>query len=395
MKRILFTFCVLALSVSLFAQKGKVTAAETMFTSNDVDGAKKAIDEALVNEKSNTWPKTYIVAAKVYTKLYQLKKDDQGLTKALGYYEKASEYDKKGDVNGKGIGKYEKEITLALTVFKPELLNAGVECFNAENFSCALSSFESVLKVAQMVNLSSENKIDTAVVYNCALAAYNSKDWEKSAKYFKQTIDLGYGGGDAVILLHQVYTTTNDSVQMGENLALGLTKYPNDDRILTTLINYYLTSHQNDKALEFLNTAIAKDPSNPSFLYARGVLNDQSKAYDQAEKDYLACLELDPNYFNALYNIGVLYYNKGVEKYNEASSITSMKEYEAAKKVANGYFSQALPFMEKAYAVLESKPDSSNQDKIAVLESLKNLYYRFDNMEKYDQIAAKIKALQQ
>lgn len=393
MKRILLVFGVAALSVTAFAQKGKVMSAETMLSTNDLDGAKTAIDEALVNEKSNTWPKTYLIAAKVYTKLHQSKKDPEGLNKSMAFYEKASEYDKAGDAKGKNIGKFEKEITLALTSFKPDLVNAGVEGFNTENFQVALTSFENVLKIAQITGLSSSS-IDTAIVYNCALAAYNGKNWEKAAQYFTKTIEVGYGTGDAVLLLNQVYVATGDKVKMGENLALGVSKYPNDDRILTALINYYLSARQNEKALDYLNTAIARDPQNASFYYARGVLNDQSKQFDNAVADYKKCLEIDGNYFNALYNIGVLFYNKGVEKNNDANELTNMKAFEAAKKVANSYFDMALPYMEKAIAVLNSKPESPKQDKIAVLESLKNLYYRFDNIEKYDKMKAEIEELQ-
>jgi len=285
MKRVILMFSVFALSVSLFAQKGKVISAETMLSSNDLEGARKAIDEALADEKSNTWPKTYIIAAKVYTKLQQGGKDKEGLSKAMGFYEKAYEFDKKGDAKGKGIGKFEKEITLALTLFKTDLINAGVEGFNTENFPAALNAFEGVLKVGKIANLSQTNSVDTAIVYNCALAAYNAKDWNKASEYFQQTIDLGYGSGDAVLLLHQVYSNTNDSVKMAENLANGFKKYPTDDRILTTLINYYLQSRQNDKALDYLNTAVAQDPNNPSFYYERGDLHDQSKNVEKAEAD--------------------------------------------------------------------------------------------------------------
>jgi tetratricopeptide (TPR) repeat protein len=393
MKKVVLILSAVVLSVTAFAQKGKVLAAETMLSSNDVDGAKKAIDEAIVNEKSVSWPKTYIVAAKVYTKLKETGKDADGVKKALDFYLKASELDKKGDAEGKGINKFEKDLTLEYMTFKNVLTNAGVEGFNTENFGDALSAFEGVLKVNELSGLTSKS-VDTAIVYNCALAAYNAKNWTKAEEYFNKTIDLRYGNGDAVILLHQVFSTVGDSAKMGANLANGFEKYPNDNRILTTLINYYLGAHQNDQALSYLNKAIEKDPSNPSYFYARGVLFDQSKVFDKAEADYNKCLEMDPNFFNALYNMGVMFYNKGVEKNNDANNISEMKAFEAARKQANELFNRSLPYMEKAYSVLESKADSSNSEKIAVLESLKNLYYRFDNLEKYNSMKNKIEELQ-
>jgi tetratricopeptide (TPR) repeat protein len=350
MKRITLLVCMLIVTANFFAQKGKVAIAESLLTSNDIEGAKKAIDEAIVNEKSSTWPKTYIVAGKIYSKV----KEDDAVFKALSYYEKAKEYDQKGDENGKGIGRYDKEITLALTFFKSDLTNAGVGGFEKEQYDVALKAFEGILKVNELAGLTA---IDTTIIYNCALASYNGKDWTKAETYFQKTIDLNYAEGDAILLLHQVYTNTNDSVKMVANLKNGFKKYPKDDRILTTLINYYLSAHQNAEALNYLNTALEQDPKNPSFYYARGVLYDQGKDFVNSEKDYKTCLEIDPNYFNALYNIGVLFYNKGVERNNQANDLTDMNAFNKVRDEANEstvYFKTALPYMEKAFEVIDA-----------------------------------------
>ncbi len=387
MKKIILLFvCIIAFSAT-YAQKGKVTTAVTLLDQGDVDKAKEAIDAALTNEKSDSWPKTYIVAAKVYTKLAKDGKDSEGIIKASGFYKKAIEFDKKGDEKGKKIGRYKNEIGQALLFFGNELTNAGVEAFNKEDFSGAVKAFESLLDLNSneyAVAIQGE-KVDTAIIYNTALAAYNAKDWTAAEKYFNQSIDLKYGGGDAVLLLHQVLGSAQDSAKMGPNLIKGFETYPEDDRILTELINYYLTTKQNDKALDYLNKAIQKDQSNPSFYYARGVLNDNSKNFDAALNDYNTCLKLDPQYFNALYNLGVMYFNKGVEEMNLANAETDFKKYEAQKAVAEKTFKESMPFFEKAR---EIRPEEA-----AVLESLKTLYYRFEMMDKYNEVDAKLKTL--
>jgi len=383
MKRVaLLTLLVLGITTA-FAQKGKVAAASQFLTTNDLDKAKEAIDLALEHEKSISWPKTYIVAAKVYTEQYKGGKNIEDMKKAVSYYKKALELDAKGNEKGKQKGKYEKEIQLALTMFKPDLTNAGIDGFNTENFDAALFAFESVLDVNALPVMQEEG-VDTAIVYNCALAAYNAKNWEKSEEYFNKSIDLKYGGGDAVLLLNQVYQTTGDSTKMGDNLKKGFESYPEDDRILTTLIQYYLDSKQNEEALEYLNTAIASDEDNPAFYYARGVLLEKIDQ-EKAIIDYNKCLDLDPENFNALYNLGVVYYNKGVEQQNVANDKTTTKEYEAALEIANEYWKKALPYMEKA---LEVQPGEG-----AVLETLKGLYYRFEQMDKYNEVNEQLKAL--
>jgi tetratricopeptide (TPR) repeat protein len=391
MKRIiLYLFFAFSIStVSVYAQKGKVTAADSYLTTNDLESAKKAIDAALVNEKSKTWPKTYIVAAKVYAALYKDGKDDKGVIKAYDFYQKAIELDAKGNEKGKGKGKYKKDILFALTFFVSDITNAAIEAFNKEDYETAYKAFAAVLElnkdVAKLEDVpENEMTVDTAIVYNCALAAYNAKDWDDAEQYFKQTIDLGYGGGDAVLLLNQVYTNMNDSVKMGENLQKGVELYPDDERILTSLIQFYLSSKKNDEALNYLNKAIEKDPENSSYYYARGVLYE-SVDKDKAIENYKKAIEIDPSMFNALFNIGVIYYNKGVEEQNKANEMTNMNDYEKEKKTAEKYWEQALPYLEKA-----SELEPTNLD---VLESLKGLYYRFDRMDKYNEMKAKIEAV--
>jgi len=384
MKR-LALLVILTISISaVYAQKGKVSAASGYLETNDLEAAKKSIDLALEHEKSIGWPKTYIVAAKVYTELSKGGQDVEGIKKAVDFYKKAIELDQKGDAKGKGIGKYAKEIKLQLTFFKPDLTNSGIEGFNTEDFNQALYAFENVLYINSLDMFQEETPgVDTAIVYNCALAAYNAKDWQKAETYFKQSIELSYGGGDAVLLLDQVYETSGDTLKIADNLKTGFTKFPDDERILTKLIQYYLDAQQNDAALEYLNTAIEKDPENPSFYYARGVLYEGTDK-DKAIENYEKCLEIDNGFFNALYNIGVIYYNKGVEQQNVANDKTTTKEFNAAMEVANGFWEKSLPYMEKAHEV---QPEEA-----AVLETLKGLYYRFERMDKYNEVKAKLEA---
>ncbi len=370
---------------AVFAQKGKVSAAASYLQANDFETAKSSIDAALVHEKSIAWPKTYMVAANVYTALQKAGKDTLGLRKAVDFYYKAIELDKKGDEKGKGINKYEKELKIELTFFKPELINAGVEAFNAEKYGNALFSFENAALIDELDMFKSANApADTVIIYHTALAAYNFKNWNKAAIYFDKAIDLNYGGGDAILLLNYVYEQLNDTVNIERNLKRGFMMYPEDNRIITNLIQYYLDNKKNDAALEYLNTAIEKDPKNASLFYARGVLYETSNK-DKSIENYEASLVVDPSFFNSLYNIGVIYFNKGVEQQKVANEMTTSKKYDAAMVVANDYWKKSLPYMERAHEV---KPTDS-----AVLETLKGLYYRFEDMAKYNVVKAKIEAL--
>ena len=380
MKKLLIIALTLLTVSGVYAQKGKVNAAEAYLTNGDIDAAESRLKEALVHPKSKDWPKTYIVSAKLATEKYKKEKDIQQLLDAVDYYLKAVELDQADK------GRFEKEIKIALTFFVTDLTNAGIEGFSSQKYEDAMVAFENVLKINNLDMFQKENPtVDTAIIYNTALAAYNAKNWDKASEYLTEAIKYQYGGGDAVLLLHQVYGNEGDSTNMASNLKNGFEMYPEDDRILTQLINYYLETKQNEQALEYLNQAIAKDPENPTYLYAKGVLLDQSKQFDEAIANYQKAIELKEDYFDALYNLGVIYYNQGVEQMNVANAETDHAKFKAKKAKADDLFKQSLPYMEKAASV---KPEE-----IAVLESLKSLYYRFEMSDKYDEVTAKINSL--
>ncbi|MDR1226922.1 MAG: tetratricopeptide repeat protein [Prevotellaceae bacterium] len=109
---------------------------------------------------------------------------------------------------------------------------------------------------------------------------------------------------------------------------------------------------------------------------------------------YKHTIEIDPKFYNAYYNLGALYYNKGVECIKEADAIKDWKDpkIKELEQQAEVEFKKALePFL-KAH---ELEPN----DKYA-LETVKNLYFRFRNenddmMNLYKQYKDKFDALEQ
>lgn len=394
MKKLSLAVVLLSCALAVFAQKGKVNLANASLNENDLDNAKLMIDEALANEKSAAWPKTYVIAGKVYSKLQVAKKDSMGMVKAIEYFDKAMKLDGKGDAKGKNVNKYQKDIKTGLTFLKPDLINVGIEGFNEKNYIKAMTAFEAKIKLDRLGIFKEDNlPADTVIIYNCALAAYNAEVWDKAEMYFNDALDLGYGGGDVVLLINEVHTQTADSTKMEANLKKGISIYPEDDRILTYLIQFYLDSDNSKEAITYLETAIAKDPSNALYYSALGELYeklDKTKAVESYEK----ALEVNPEHFGSLYNLGALFFNMGVEQQGVANSKKSDKEYQAGMVLANAEWKKSIPYMERALAVAPN-----DNDKLAVLDILKGLYYRFMNSDssfksKYEEVNAKIKEIE-
>ena len=131
-------------------------------------------------------------------------------------------------------------------------------------------------------------------------------------------------------------------------------------------------------------------------LYARGIILDNQQTnlraekktdeanaiYPKAEADYKRVVELDPEGFDGNYSLGALYYNRGAEMLNEANDILDDTKYKAAKTAAEDQLKAALPFLEKAHNL--------DPEDVQTMSSLKVIYARTNQMEKFDAIKEKL-----
>lgn len=389
MKRLLLV-CMAIFAVSAaYSQRGKVTAANAFIDNGDLKAAKQRIDDALLDPASKDWPKTYIVAARLASEEFKQSKNNTEVLKAADYYFKAIELDQKGDAKGKGIGRFANEIKMNITMFVPILQNAGIEAFNKEDFAISMETFERVAKLngASIFQVPGKPAIvDSVFIYYTALSALRSSNWTKAEEYFNKSLELKYGEGDAILLLHDVYTSSGDSAKIDKNLKRGIEIFPQDDRIMMQLINYYLSTKQNKEALEYLESAIQKDPENFSYYFVRGFLYESNNDLEKAETEYLKAIEIKPDYYEPLISLGVIYFNRGAEATRKAQDIADYKKYEAAMKASLIHFEKSLPYVERADA---AKPNEEH-----VLETLKSLYYRLEMMDKYNNVVERIKNIE-
>ena len=89
-------------------------------------------------------------------------------------------------------------------------------------------------------------------------------------------------------------------------------------------------------------------------------------------------------FFDPYYNLGTIFFNEGVEANNDAMGIplNETEKYDAAIAKRDSLFKEALPFYEKAHEL-----DATFGD---VLIALKEIYYRFQMIEKLADITKKI-----
>lgn len=382
MKRFILSVLITAISLGLFAQKGKVASALNYVETGSLDKAKAAIEEALVNEKTATWPKTFYARGRVAQALYesgdaknQAMYDDI-LVVALNSYNKSMELDDKSSM--------EKLIIMQLPMLSNDFLTWAIAEFQAENYQKSLLAFEKLIEIQESEIF--VGSVDTAVVYNAGLAAYNAKEYDKANEYFYRSIELKYGETSPFLLIYQGFMDREDLDNAEKVLLEAFEAFPTDQDLLLNLIQFYITNEKDQDAFAYIAKAKESDPDNFTLYWAEGALLLKQEKYDEAIAALGKSIELNPDFFATHYNMGVCYYNKASLMFDEASSIMDNAKYNAAVEVAKGVFAKAVPFFEKARALNPEDRDT--------LTSLKELYYRLGMTDKYDEVMARIAELE-
>jgi len=390
MKRTTILFALLFAVTCAFAQKGKVTSALSYKETGKLDKAVEAIEETIdannpKTEGSVTWPRTWEVRGEIYQAVFQSKDENykklsaDPLTVAFDSYMKALQLDDKD--------RFGKSVKIKLTLLIGDLTNQAVAAFNEENYEKAMKSFEQIIAIEQTPVYKAEdpNAIDTVIIFNAGLAAYNAQKYDKAIEYYKQAAKYKYNGAKTYSLISSSYLQKQDTLGALNILQDGLKEYSDNGALLVEVINIYLNANKVDDAMKYLDIAISQDPKNSSYYFAQGTLYDKLQRTEDAANSYLKAIEFKADYFDAYYNLGASYYNKGVKQVDVANSIPSNQpeKYEEEKNKADIEFKKAIPYMEKAHEV-------NPTDKFT-MESLKTLYYRLKMLDKHAEIVEKMK----
>jgi tetratricopeptide (TPR) repeat protein len=281
-----------------------------------------------------------------------------------------------------GAGTLQASIDANLISMSNQVLNEAIEAYNENKFEKAYKYFTKTLEIKKMPVFG--EAIDTAIMYNAAIAAQRAGNWEGAIKYYKESAKYGYGEATTYILLKEAQLKTGDTTAAVETIKEGFEKYPKNKDMLGTLINYYLLESDNaEEALRYLEVARKQEPENAAYFSAEASIYDKLGEKEKAIEYYKKAIELNPELFEAQYNLGVIYYNDAVDYSNEINDIKDNEKYLEAKEKANKMFEVALPYIEKAH---ELQPEERS-----IMSTLKTLYYRLKMEDKYQEIEEKLK----
>jgi tetratricopeptide (TPR) repeat protein len=395
MKKIAVLLIVCLFAVNFVnAQKREVTRAKRQLSRGNLEVALTHINNALNDPTTMEEADTWVVKTRVLLEIARSETPEtqnlveKPLDAALKTIKKAQEL----DVTNINI----LEINQSLLILSELFFNQGAIAYNDEEYPMASQSFLNAYNVGMLFGTA-----DTSTLYNAALSAEIGEMYDEAYELYVQVEEMKY---DQPFLYNSL---TNISLRNKEYdlatkwIKIGRDKYPDNLDLIFAEANVYLISGNIPEARRVLEIAIERDPENANLHYAFAVNYDQmskdslyteeerSFAYEEAIKAYKKAIELKPDYFDANYNLGALYFNEGIQKFVEADNILRSgytnenlrKSSELEERSKEIWREDAQPFLERAYELL-SEDDPSYE---VVLRSLRELYMRTGQAEKLEE----------
>jgi|TARA_B110001469_G_scaffold18074_1_gene18407 Flp pilus assembly protein TadD len=371
-KKGLLTLLVLVLFTNIIsAQKHNVVNASIALRNEEYVDAKKYIDEAYETESTSNDAKMWNYRSQIYLQI-ALKKSDldtNAIFKATEAHLKCLQTDKKGRVI---VRKWTaKEDVLARTIqCGYKLFNKAIEEYNIGNYKSSLKHYAAI---SEIIPLDTEDQLKRGnitretILYNSFFSSSKLKDNAKSKELLQQLVDINFNEPAIFVHMSSILIEEGETDKALEYLALGRESFEEDQGLINTEINLYIQLGRTSELIGKLGEAIALDEENELLYFNRGTIYDQEGDINNAEKDYITAIALNPSAFGANYNLGALYFNQGVETKNKANATSNNSLYEKLNNEADAVFAKALPFLETAHNL--------NADDKNTLLSLKQLYY--------------------
>ncbi len=408
MKKILFMAALALIGANCYAQKANVKKAKNAALSAenpDYAGAREAIKLALTDPETANQAETWYVAGLIGQKeadglgakqmigqaIDEIAKGE-AVVESLNYWIVADSLalipNEKGKIDKGTHGKVTSGVLDYYT--NQELVKYGIYLNEQRDFKRAYEVFKIHVGIPHLSMMQDEKlqaKMPLDTIYDqykfyAGLFATQAEMHPEAIAIFEEMKDGSYEAVSINQFLYQEYVALNDTVNFVRVLQDATAKFPAEPWFLQNLINHYIYSGQEAKALDYLNQAIEREPNVAQYHHIKGNIDESLKNYDAAIADFNAALAIDPTLADAKAGLGRVYYNQAVKLQEDAAYITDQKEYNAKLAEMEVMFLKSLPFFEEAHEL-----DPSNRDYLLIL---RQLYYRSNDEAKYNAINEKL-----
>jgi tetratricopeptide (TPR) repeat protein len=411
-KKAVFIMTVLAVGFisTAYAQENKVVSAKMHLDEytkdNDTSAlsdAKDAIDLAVANEKTKDEPKMWLYRGMVYRAVFEhtlnncvsklMIKEGKPTTRE-GLLKLTGEAYASLDTTALSIAAFSFARVIALVpkdyyadeargmlpVCSAHIENKATSDYSRQQYPTALAMFEKAIWLGHVEGAKDTSDFISQNIQNASITADKLKNYPKALMYYQEMIDLKIGGSQPYLAAIAIYNNNKDSAKSLDLLKKARAAFPGDVNLLISETNYYLQSHNNDKAIDNLQKAISKlegdnKPDNKSLLsnlyfvlgntYDRlaNPKNDSGRSlpkpanyedlFTKAETNYTKAINLTPENFDEIFDLGALYNNRATAINRQANElpVEQTDKFNKLQAEAADYFKKSQPWLEKAHGI--------------------------------------------
>lgn len=390
MKKFICSVAMMAACGMSFAQNSAIYKAKTLQEEGNVAEAAKVVEEALANPKTTKFAEMYNLAAELQAQIFnpELMKAAQSmpfdtvvfansLDNAISYYIKSHEADvtpdKKGRVKSKFVNANHGRLLSMLDYYNYAAVFMN-QCGKKEK---SVEFFKKYMDLPKCPVFSqaetdsiynSKKKAYTQTAMNLAVLYFQDKNYDEALTYAEQAMKDTVISRDLYVIKMQSYLAKNDSTSWLKELK-GAVEKTGDVNFMQNLLFYYVSKNAVNEATVMVDEMVKNAPNNKAAWYMKGCVDlNLKKDFAGSRTSFEKALAIDPDFADANINMAYSYMNeivsrrlKGDFKYvgNSSQTITGKDKVNAYKKElaeVKGYYSKALPYMEKARELTPDKP---------------------------------------
>ncbi|MEJ5996035.1 tetratricopeptide repeat protein [Pedobacter sp. Du54] len=274
----------------------------------------KAIEAAQKDKKTKNWPETW--AIKSYLSSY-VAVIDANEANSDRYYDLAV----KALDTAKILDKFQANSEL----IKASTYNINVKKLTEGNKAYSQNDF--LMAYTILKDVSDYLPKDTILATNVGLCAQKIQNYNKALTYFLRAKENGVRNPIVHQTIANLYVSSFENELAIKSLEDGLKLNPENPLLTNDYINLLLDNEKYEKAIKAINGTLGTERRSSKLLYFLfGYLQQsQLKNYTEAETAYKKALALDQNYFDAMYQLALVYVSNANEalKQNNKPKFTS------------------------------------------------------------------------
>ncbi|MBO6026284.1 MAG: hypothetical protein J6P73_03480 [Bacteroidales bacterium] len=257
----------------------------------------------------------------------------------------------------------------------------GIDKFNEKSFDAAASSFRKAYEISLIASTP-----DTIALENTGLAYLRAQKYEEALTNYTELKALGYDKVDLYQNMAACYNALGNEEMTMQTINEGLAAYPGDNGMIIEKVNLYLKQGKGEEAIADLNKLQEMEPDNISVLFTlANIYGDDTHEIFDADKAieyYSHIISLDSTYYDAHYNLAMVYITLSNQKTSAANEITGTSKAEILK--ANELLDESAEFLRKGLPYAQTAYKAQPTDDMKRL--LKTMYGKLNMMKEIKEL---------